>query len=137
MRPLTLAFLCAALLTGCGVQAPAPQAADPAEVYEAALRHGLPDGDGDGVYVQIDWADPPAETLARLRERWPSLRPASEAGDKKARRVHVEELKWLGRDEAEVRGGWGDGIDGAIYVYRLARRGGAWVVTSRKTEAVS
>src|SRR5437016_2810734 len=132
-RFMGLVVLCF-VAAGCG----GPATRDAADVYEAVLQHSLPaQGDGNGIYVQVEGADPPAEMLDRLRQQWPALRPASEIPRGKQRLVHVGELKWLGRSAAEVRYSSSNGMDGVIKRLRVVWSGGQWIVEKTTTEAMS
>jgi hypothetical protein len=133
MRRLVLLAASCVLAVGCGPKGPE----DAAPVYSAVLERELGGAEGEAAYLFVDGKDPPPELLGRLRERWPELQPGSKAPQGKARRVSVGGLRWIGGDAAEVRGGWSDGTDGAGHLYRVVRRGGAWVVQSRTTDAVS
>ena len=133
VRVIVLGGLCLAA-AGCGTSPPH----NAADVYEALLRENLPGhGDGSGIYVLVDGADPATELLDRLRLQWPALRPASEAPKGKRHIVHVEDLKWLGRGTAEARGGFSNGMDGVIKRFRLIWTGGRWVVEKTTTEVIS
>jgi hypothetical protein len=135
VRHLVLLAASCVLAVGCG---PGPEGpGDAAPVFSAVLELELEGTEGEAAYLFVDGKDPPPELLGRLREQWPELQPGSKAPEGKARRVSVGGLRWIGGDAAEVRGGWSDGTDGAGHLYRVVRRGGAWVVRSRTTEAVS
>jgi hypothetical protein len=125
--------LCLAV-AGCD----SPPAQNAGDVYEAVLRQSLlGPGDGEGVYVHVDGKDPSADLLGRLHQVWPSLRPASETPKGKRHVIHVGELKWIGRSAAEVRGGFSNGMDGSVQLFRVVWKGGQWTVEKTTTEISS
>src|SRR5712692_1709994 len=96
---------------------------EPAAVYEVVLRHELKGANnGAGCYLFIDGKDPAPELLDRLLKQWPELQAGSKRPKGKATSVSLEELKWIDRNTAEVRGGFSNGIDGHHKRYRVIRR---------------
>jgi hypothetical protein len=133
-RFIGMVGLCFVATAGCG----GPPTRDASEVYEAVLRQSLlTQGEGKGIYVQVDGGDPPAEMLDRLRQQWPALCPVSQSPKGKRLLVHVGELEWIGRSAAEVRGGSNNGMDGVIKRFRVVWSGGRWIVEKTTTEATS
>jgi len=111
---------------------------DPVAVYEAVLERELGEpGNAAEAYLFIDGKAPPQETLDRLRERWPKLRAGSESLRGREHRVSLGELRWVGRNRAEVRGGFSNGMDGRSSLYHVVRKNGQWVVENVEVKAIS
>lgn len=116
--------------------------AEATAVYEAVLRHQVqrwrvaqrPDA---VCYVWIDGKDPSPAFLEQLGGDRPALAAGSQAPKGKGLHLHVEELKWLDDDTAELKGGFSDGKDGSQNRYRVVRRDGHWVVDKDVVEAMS
>jgi hypothetical protein len=127
-------------LAGCAVRP--DRSADSPDVLEAVFRYRLQKHPHDvRAYLAVDGQDPPEELSSRLRKDWPNLAPASEEPKEKGLRFHVEGLKWIDRDTAEVEAGYwfptkfaGEGYFG---VHRVVREGGRWVVQKVTDETMS
>jgi hypothetical protein len=133
--------LTAACLSQAGCATP-DRSADALAVYEAVFRDRLRQHPPDvRAYLVIDGADPSEDLLSRLRTDYPNLAPASEEPKEKGLRLHVEGLKWIDRDTAEVKSGYWFPTkfagEGYFADYRVVREGGRWVVQKGKNETMS
>ena len=132
-RATVLVGLCL-VCVGCGPRSPREAAA----VYEAVLRHEMQGfKNGEPIYVFIDGHDPTPELVGQLRQQWPTVQAGSAAPKGRALRVSFGELKWTGRNTAELQGTFSNGMDGRSSSYRLAWKNGQWEVERAELKAVS
>jgi hypothetical protein len=142
-RAFLLTALC--LVAGCSNQphgGPSGQSDDAIDVHEAVFRYRLENQAADvRAYLEVDGQDPPAELLGRLCRDWPNLKPASEDPKEQGLRLYVKELKWLGRDAAELRAGYWFPTKYAGEKYfgdhHLVREDGKWTVKHVTNETMS
>ena len=142
-RYLWVAAVCVAMV-GCSGQSgtDTDRSTDALAVYEAVFRHHLPKHSADfKAYLTIDGKDPSAELLQRLRRDWPNLKPGSEEPKEKGHRISADELKWTGRDSAEVKAGYWFPTrfagEGGFGDYHLIRKAEGWVVEKVTNEVMS
>ena len=85
----------------------------------------------------VDGKEPSPELLKHFQNQFPDLQPGSKVPQGKATRISLEELKWIDRNTAELRGGFSNGMDGRDRRYRLTRKKAEWTVQSVVLEAQS
>ncbi|MBI1832602.1 MAG: hypothetical protein HYR84_14265 [Planctomycetes bacterium] len=115
---------------------------DAAPVYDIVFRAELKDAkNGAAHFLSVDYKDPAPELMAKLKKTWPELQPWSKKPAEKAkeRSTHVaaHDLKWIDRHTAEVQGGFSNGMDGRVNLYRVVNKNGDWVIESVKVIAQS
>jgi hypothetical protein len=75
--------------------------------------------------------------LKRLHKHWPELKPGSQVSKGMADRLSLTDLKWIDANNAEVRCGRSNGMDGVGKIYHLKKKDGEWTVDKAVVDAVS
>ena len=128
---------------GCnGDAAQQPDGKDTLAVYEVILREEIKNHVKGPIYVSVDFNDPAPELLAKLAKQWPDVLPQSKRPKERQKRgtfinVHVEQLKWIDANTAELKGGFANGMDGRGSRYRVERKNGAWGIVKTVVEVES